>query len=107
MKYHAKKNTIDTMTRYERLSIEKLRKIDINKIRNINKLEDYDMKNIEKIKNILKCKNYEECLKKGESVTPTAIEHKYANSVIPKQPWDDEEKEDDDNVNVVVIGIPK
>ena len=27
MKYHAKKETIDTMTKYERLSIEKLRKI--------------------------------------------------------------------------------
>ena len=49
---------------YNSLDIEKLRKIDINKIRNINKLEDYDMKNIEKIKNILECKNYEECLKK-------------------------------------------
>ena len=31
MKYHAKKNTIDTMTRYERLSYERLRKISILK----------------------------------------------------------------------------
>ena len=31
MKYHAKKETIDTMTKYERLSIEKLRKISILK----------------------------------------------------------------------------
>ena len=32
MKYHAKKETIDTMTKYERLSIEKLRKISIEKL---------------------------------------------------------------------------
>ena len=32
MKYHAKKETIDTMTKYERLSIEKLRKYQYLKI---------------------------------------------------------------------------
>lgn len=65
------------------------------------------------VRKVLCCENclhYEECLKKGESVAPTAIEHKYANSVIPKPKWEEDEddiEEDDDNVNVVIIGIPK
>ena len=49
---------------YNSLDIEKLRKIDINKTKNFNKLEHYDIKNFAKIKEILNCKNYEECLKK-------------------------------------------
>ena len=49
---------------FNSLDVEKLRKIDINKSKNFNKLEQYDMKSISKIKKILNCKNYEECLKK-------------------------------------------
>lgn len=49
---------------YNSLDIEKVRKIDINKCKNINKLDDYEMKNFEKIKDILNCRNSEECLKK-------------------------------------------
>lgn len=53
-------------------------------------------RNIRKIPACCSCLHYEECLKKGESVAPSAIEHKYANSVIPKQPWDEPQDDEED-----------
>ena len=64
------------------------------------KLPDVDnwcVKHIRKISGCFLCLHYFECLGKGESVAPSAIEHKYANSVLPKSHWDDLLLNDDED----------
>ena len=46
MIYHAKKETIDTMTRYERLSYEKLRKISILKKLPFKEWTSYELEDL-------------------------------------------------------------